>query len=184
LHCEVLDLAFEFEEVAGQATPQPDAGGAQFSANASRVTELRAVKAWTDWGVAFSFMQRIAAERERRKPLSIHLRNAITELAFRQAMGCVVRTAGPLFDAINAMLLDMLAAVARKDYDDRRRRQSQGIARAKAAGLYRGRPEDTKRSAGIAAMLRDGMSWSAIQDAAGCGRATIAKVARRGGDRQ
>jgi hypothetical protein len=26
-----------------------------------------------------------------------------------------------LFEAINAMLLDMLAAVARKDYDDRRR---------------------------------------------------------------
>jgi DNA invertase Pin-like site-specific DNA recombinase len=84
-----------------------------------------------------------------------------------------------MFDAINAMLLDMLAAVARKDYDDRRRRQSQGIARAKAAGLYRGRPEDTKRNAGIAAMLRDGMSWSAIQDAAACGRATIAKVAKR-----
>ena len=36
-------------------------------------------------------------------------------------------------DAINAMLLDMLAAVARKDYEDRRRRQAQGQARAKAA---------------------------------------------------
>ncbi len=86
---------------------------------------------------------------------------------------------GRMFSAINGMLLDMLAAVARKDYDDRRRRQSQGIVRAKAEGKYRGRPEDTARNAGIAAMLRDGMSWSAIQDAAGCGRATIAKVARR-----
>src|ERR1700678_2825538 len=34
---------------------------------------------------------------------------------------------GRMFAAINAMLLDMLAAVARKDYDDRRRRQAQGI---------------------------------------------------------
>src|SRR3981189_791082 len=86
---------------------------------------------------------------------------------------------GRMFEAINGMLLDMLAAVARKDYDDRRRRQAQGIAKAKAAGSYRGRPEDTDRNAGIAGMLRSGMSWSAIQAAAGCRRATIAKVARR-----
>jgi len=86
---------------------------------------------------------------------------------------------GRMFAAINSMMLDMLAAVARKDFDDRRRRQAQGIAKAKTDGLYRGRPEDTKRNAGIAAMLRDGMSWSAIQDATGCGRATIAKIARR-----
>jgi DNA invertase Pin-like site-specific DNA recombinase len=31
-----------------------------------------------------------------------------------------------MFEAINGMLLDMLAAIARKDYDDRRRRQQQG----------------------------------------------------------
>ena len=84
-----------------------------------------------------------------------------------------------MFAAINAMLLDMLAAVARKDYEDRRRRQAQGIERAKAEGAYRGRPEDTARNDGIAGMLRSGMSWSAIQAAAGCSRATIAKVAKR-----
>ena len=31
-----------------------------------------------------------------------------------------------MFDAINGMLLDVLAAIARKDYEDRRRRQAQG----------------------------------------------------------
>ena len=70
-----------------------------------------------------------------------------------------------MFAAINAMMLDMLAAVARKDYEDRRRRQAKGIAKAKAAGAYRGRPEDTDRNAGIAGMLRSGMSWTAIQAA-------------------
>jgi hypothetical protein len=50
-----------------------------------------------------------------------------------------------MFDAINAMLLDMLAAVARKDYDGRRRRQSRA-----SRGRSR-RSEDTKRNAGIAA---------------------------------
>ena len=84
-----------------------------------------------------------------------------------------------MFAAINAMLLDMLAAVARKDYDDRRRRQAQGIAKAKLKAHYRGRPEDTKRNAGIASMLRAGSSWSTIQSAFGCSRATIAKVAKR-----
>jgi DNA invertase Pin-like site-specific DNA recombinase len=37
-----------------------------------------------------------------------------------------------MFEAINGMLLDMLAAVARKEYDDRRWRQAQGQAKAKA----------------------------------------------------
>jgi DNA invertase Pin-like site-specific DNA recombinase len=84
-----------------------------------------------------------------------------------------------MFDAINGMLLDMLAAVARKDYDDRRRRQAQGQAKARAEGKYRGRPEDTERNAGIASLLAEGRSWSFIQDMTGCSRATIAKIARR-----
>jgi DNA invertase Pin-like site-specific DNA recombinase len=85
-------------------------------------------------------------------------------------------TAG-MFSVINAMLLDMLAAVARKDYEDRRRRQAQGIRKAKAEGAYRGRPEDTARNEGIAVQLRAGQSWSQIQAATSCSRATIAKVA-------
>ena len=84
-----------------------------------------------------------------------------------------------MFAAVNAMMLDVLAAVARKDYEDRRRRQAQGQAKAKDEGKYKGRPEDAARNAGIAGMLRSGMSWSAIQDATGCSRATIAKIAKR-----
>jgi DNA invertase Pin-like site-specific DNA recombinase len=84
-----------------------------------------------------------------------------------------------MFAAVNAMLLDVLAAVARKDYEDRRRRQAQGIEKAKAAGKFRGRPEDTDRNNGIAAMLRKGVSWNDIQDATDCSRATIAKIAAR-----
>jgi DNA invertase Pin-like site-specific DNA recombinase len=86
---------------------------------------------------------------------------------------------GRMFEAINGMLLDMLAAVARKDYDDRRRRQAQGQAKAKAEGRYKGRIEDVARNTGIASMLRAGQSWSAIQAATGCSRATIAKIAKR-----
>ena len=86
---------------------------------------------------------------------------------------------GRMFEAINGMLLDMLAAVARKDYDDRRRRQAQGQAKAKAESRYKGRPEDTGRNEGIAGMLAAGQSWGAIQNITGCSRATIAKIAKR-----
>jgi DNA invertase Pin-like site-specific DNA recombinase len=86
---------------------------------------------------------------------------------------------GRMFEAVNGMLLDMLAAVARKDYDDRRRRQAQGQAKAKAEGRYKGRPEDAERNDGIARMIAAGQSWSSIQAATGCGRATIAKIAKR-----
>jgi DNA invertase Pin-like site-specific DNA recombinase len=86
---------------------------------------------------------------------------------------------GRMFEAINGMLLDMLAAIARKDYEDRRRRQAQGIAKAKAEGVYRGRPENTERNAAILAMLKAGQSWSTIQKATGCGRATLARLRAR-----
>lgn len=84
-----------------------------------------------------------------------------------------------MFEAINTMMLDMLAAVARKDYDDRRRRQAEGQAKAKAEGKYRGRPENTDRNKGISALLAKGVSWSQIQAATGCSRATISKLAKR-----
>lgn len=84
-----------------------------------------------------------------------------------------------MFAATNAMLMDMLAAVARKDYDDRRRRQSEGIAKARAEGAYKGRPEDAERNAAIAAMLAKGQSWSSIQAATKCSRSTIARIAKR-----
>lgn len=84
-----------------------------------------------------------------------------------------------MFAAINQMMLDVLAAVARKDYEDRRRRQAQGQARAKAEGRYKGRPENVKRNTAIAGMLARGASWSNVQAATGCSRATIAKIAKR-----
>lgn len=84
-----------------------------------------------------------------------------------------------MFSAINGMMTDMLAAVARKDYEDRRRRQAEGIAKARSANVYRGRPEDVERNKVIAGLLAKGVSWTQVQKATGCGRATVAKVAKR-----
>ncbi|RMR75113.1 hypothetical protein ALP81_200013 [Pseudomonas savastanoi pv. fraxini] len=46
--------------------------------------------------------------------------------------------------AINYMMIDMMAAIARKDYQQRRLRQAQGIEKAKASGVYKGRPVDAE----------------------------------------
>jgi DNA invertase Pin-like site-specific DNA recombinase len=84
-----------------------------------------------------------------------------------------------MFDSINSMLLDMLAAIARKDYDDRRRRQAQGIAKAKAEGRMKGRPEDAERNEAIISMLRKGQSWNSIVVATGASRSTLSRLAQR-----
>jgi DNA invertase Pin-like site-specific DNA recombinase len=76
-------------------------------------------------------------------------------------------------------LTNLANQFARKDYDDRRRRQAQGIAKMKAEGKATGRPEDTERNARIATQLRDGVSWSTIQKADDCSRSTIFKVHKR-----
>lgn len=78
--------------------------------------------------------------------------------------------------AVNSMMLDMLAAVARKDYEDRRRRQREGIAKAKMDGKYKGRTANFKRNENIAALLKAGKSYSEIVNILGCSRSTISKV--------
>lgn len=74
------------------------------------------------------------------------------------------------------MLLDMLAALARKDYEDRRRRQLEGIQRARKEGKYVGRKPDIERRASIASLLEAGQSYSSIQKLLGCSRHLIADV--------
>ncbi|MBY2969513.1 recombinase family protein [Rhizobium leguminosarum] len=86
---------------------------------------------------------------------------------------------GRMFRAINSMMLDMLAAIARKDYEDRRRRQAQGIEKAKATGRYKGRPEDTERNAAIVRMLKAKTSWNDIVKATGCSRSTLLRLSKR-----
>lgn len=83
-----------------------------------------------------------------------------------------------MLEALNGMMLDMLAAIARKDYTDRKRRQAQGIVKAKAEGKFKGRPEDTQRNEKIAKLLQAGMSYSDIMDTVNCSRATVAKVSK------
>ncbi|MBF3576674.1 recombinase family protein [Burkholderia pseudomallei] len=86
---------------------------------------------------------------------------------------------GRMMDALNSMMLDVLAAIARKDYEDRRRRQQQGIEKLKAVGGYPGRKPDDQRNAGIMQMLRRGDSWNTIIAATKCSRSTLSRLSRQ-----
>ncbi|MBB4521929.1 UNVERIFIED_ORG: DNA invertase Pin-like site-specific DNA recombinase [Rhizobium sophorae] len=91
---------------------------------------------------------------------------------------------GRMFDALNSMMLDMLAAISRKDYEDRRRRAAEGVAKVmvnptEKAAKYRGKPENTKRNDLVAELLKAGKSWTDVQQATGVSRMTVAKVANR-----
>ena len=80
--------------------------------------------------------------------------------------------------AVNGMMLDMLAAIARKDYDDRRRRQAQGIKRARELGKFRGRQPDTKKRELVKLLLKDGKTYTEVQQTVGCSRALVASVSK------
>jgi DNA invertase Pin-like site-specific DNA recombinase len=88
-----------------------------------------------------------------------------------------------LLEALNGMMLDMLAAIARKDYEDRRRRTAQGIAKAKlkegAEKVYRGRPEDVGRNTNILALLAQGATWSQVCKATGASRSTLSRLVKQ-----
>jgi DNA invertase Pin-like site-specific DNA recombinase len=98
--------------------------------------------------------------------------------------GTMDETTARILGAVNTMLLDLLAAVARKDYTDRRRRQAEGIAKVQAdpvkkATLYRGRGENVERNAAIVRMLQNGESWNSIIAATKCSRSTISAMLKR-----
>lgn len=78
--------------------------------------------------------------------------------------------------AVNGMLLDMLAVVARKDYEDRRRRQAEGIATAKAGGVYKGRPADAGLHKRVSELLADGKSIRKVAELLKCSTTTVQKV--------
>jgi len=81
-----------------------------------------------------------------------------------------------VLSAVNSMMLDILAATARKDYTDRRRRQADGVLKAKEEGRYKGRPVDVDLHKKIQSLLAASKSYSEIQFLLGCSRHTISKV--------
>lgn len=85
-----------------------------------------------------------------------------------------------MLKAINAMMLDMLAAIARKDYEDRRRRQAEGIQKAKVDGKFKGRQADKKLHEKIYQLrVINGMSISDTAKLANVSDRTVVRVVKK-----
>lgn len=82
-----------------------------------------------------------------------------------------------MLKAVNGMMLDMLAAIARKDYEDRRRRQAEGISKAKSEGRYRGRVADAQKHELIRTLrLTHGKTLRETARLAGVSKMTVIRV--------
>lgn len=81
-----------------------------------------------------------------------------------------------MMEALNGMMLDMLAAIARKDYTERKRRQAQGIIKAQSEGKFRGRQADTEMHQRILKLRAAGLSYSDIHKMTGVARTTISRI--------
>lgn len=83
---------------------------------------------------------------------------------------------GRMLAAINSMLVEMMAAIARKDYEQRRERQAQGIQKAKAAGKYQGRPVDEDLHKRVKELLGAGLGVRATARHAQCSTTTVLRI--------
>lgn len=83
---------------------------------------------------------------------------------------------GRMLGAINSMLVEMMAAIARKDYEQRRERQAQGIQKAKSAGKYQGRPIDEGLHQRVRELLRMGLGIRATARHASCSTTTVLRI--------
>lgn len=84
---------------------------------------------------------------------------------------------GWMLAAMNDLLLDMLAAIARKDYEDRVRRSREGIEKArKIPGKYTGRKADEDLHTRVKACLAQGMPIRKVAMVCGCSKTTVQKI--------
>ncbi|RMP02113.1 recombinase family protein [Pseudomonas syringae group genomosp. 3] len=81
-----------------------------------------------------------------------------------------------VLDDVQKMLLRIALQMARDEYEDRRERQRQGVEIAKAAGRYKGRPEDKTTHERIIALRQGAHSIAETARLAGCSQSQVKRV--------
>jgi DNA invertase Pin-like site-specific DNA recombinase len=79
-----------------------------------------------------------------------------------------------LLGAINELMLDILAITARKDYEDRKRRQAEGISKNKAK--FTGRKADDSRHKAVIELRMLGKSISETMSITGYSHAQVCRI--------
>lgn len=104
---------------------------------------------------------------------SVDLHNMVRALEDKGVgFRCVEQSGVDTTTSSGKLMLSMLGAVAEFETAIRRERQQEGIEKAKAAGVYRGRKAriDPER---VRAMLSEGMKPGQVAKALGCSRMTV-----------
>ena len=109
---------------------------------------------------------------------AVDLHNIVADLAargvfLRATEQTAINTATPEGKA----LLGMLAVFAEFETNLRRERQMEGIAKAKAAGVYKGRPAKIEATE-VKRLLSEGVGATEIAERLGIGRASVYRLAR------
>lgn len=81
--------------------------------------------------------------------------------------------------ALNSMMLETLAAVARKDYLDRKTRQREGIERARAQGRYRGKQANKEKHEQVIKLRESGYKIDDIVKLTELGRSTVFLILKK-----
>lgn len=81
-------------------------------------------------------------------------------------------------DPLTELMFNMLASFAEFERSMIHSRQAEGIAKAKAAGKYKGRKTNKARNDRITVLLFEGMSIRKIASEVGCNPSTVQRVKR------
>jgi DNA invertase Pin-like site-specific DNA recombinase len=81
-----------------------------------------------------------------------------------------------VLESVQDMLLRLALQIARDDYEDRRERQRQGVALAKAAGKYTGRKANDDMHRRIVTLRSKGHSINETAELAGCSVSQVKRV--------
>ncbi|MFG0903420.1 recombinase family protein [Photobacterium damselae] len=136
-----------------------------------RLTRLE----WSQW-------QKLHAQLKEKEIKIVCVDQPMTHDAFAPSAAT-----SPIMAALSNFILDLAASMARDDYETRKKRQAQGIEKAKAIdearkaqGLervhYKGKPIDTELHDKIKELHALGMSKLKISKTLGCSRTTVYKA--------
>lgn len=105
-----------------------------------------------DWAVLRSL---IASKGVRLVSLDLPLTYSLDAIPDEFARG--------IMEGVTDLIINILANVAQKDYEDRRRRCAEGVAKAVKEGKYKGRPADEKKRTLILDGLRAGRGYNEVK---------------------
>ncbi|NMY87334.1 recombinase family protein [Pseudomonas sp. WS 5411] len=135
---------------------------------------LRASTDEQDAGRARASLEQFASDHNK-VIASVYLENASGATADRPELLRLLKDARKG----DVLLVEMMAAIARKDYEQRRERQAQGIEKAKAAGKYQGRPVNIDLHKRVTELLGAGLGVRATARHANCSTTTVLRIRDR-----